>query len=110
MRTTRTIRIAFVGTLITLTIAMILTSVWLLWPVPTAQFRGTPQRTGFFPEVRLPKQPTVAWSFRCKSSPHDPIVVNGVVYAGEDLGNLLAIDARTGTQLWEHKDGHGQIF
>jgi outer membrane protein assembly factor BamB len=72
-----------------------------------SMFRGNPAHTGEMagpgPDPDLPV--VERWSFTAGRSVSTPAVVDGVVYVGSQDGNLYALDAASGTQLWAFLTG-----
>jgi len=64
---------------------------------------------------------TPVWGYRAGAGFSNPAVVNGVVYAGDEVHKLMALDAATGAMKWQYSDrnlnggtsptvGAGKIF
>jgi outer membrane protein assembly factor BamB len=74
------------------------------WP----QVQRDPQRTGYTPEV-LGTDFDVAWSHAFHPERIYPqvqaIVYDGNVFVGTEMGNLYALDAKTGDQVWVRSIG-----
>ena len=76
------------------------------WP----QVQRDPQRTGYSPEVLGTTFPyTVAWTHAFQPEKVFPqvqvIIYDGKVYVGTEMGNLYALDAKTGEQVWKYSIG-----
>ena len=76
--------------------------------VCTAQsmFRGNPAHTGVYASSAPRAFHRVKWKFptgdRIVSS---PVWSEGAIYFGGDDGNIYAVDAQSGRQLWKHTTG-----
>lgn len=74
------------------------------WP----QVQGNPQHTGYAPEV-LGTNFQVAWRYPFQPEKVHPqvqaIVYGGKIFVGTEMGNLIAIDARTGSRAWVYRVG-----
>src|SRR5689334_4203416 len=49
----------------------------------------------------------VAWTYRYGDTGSGPVVVRGVIYGRGRNGSLVAIDARTGKELWIRENMNG---
>ncbi|NLF38944.1 PQQ-like beta-propeller repeat protein, partial [bacterium] len=64
--------------------------------------RGNLKRTGVLYTPGATNVSGVKWSFQTGSNVmSSPVVVNGIVYVGSDNGRFYALDAETGTQIWQ---------
>jgi outer membrane protein assembly factor BamB len=71
----------------------------------TMQYQYNAQHTGDYSPVAGPVSPNgqLKWSFTAGSVVIScPAIANGVVYVGSADGNLYALNATTGTQLWNY--------
>ena len=88
-----------------------------------SQFRGTPALTGVS-SAEVPKNPELLWTFDAgESIDSSAAIVDGTVYVGTYLGELIAIDLETGKPRWRYQAtpdagigesspavGHGLVF
>jgi len=74
------------------------------WP----QVQNNPQRTGYTPEI-LGTNFQVLWTHPFQPEKVFPqvqaIVYGGKVFVGTEMGNMYALDAQTGSQVWKYKVG-----
>lgn len=71
-----------------------------------AMFRGSPERTGFYPTGENFKPRKLKWSFKAKKAIHtSPIAAYSMVYVGSDAGIVYAVDAQSGKEKWQHEIG-----
>jgi len=72
------------------------------------QVQRDPQRTGYTPET-LGTTFKVAWTYPFQPEKVYPqtqaIVYSGKVFVGTEMGNLYAVDAKSGTKAWTFKAG-----
>ncbi len=87
----------------------IVAALGLIAAVPThadAVFRGDARHSGVFGGEGPQRFHRIKWAFptgdRIVAS---PVFADGVVYFGGDDGNLYAVDATTGRQIWKHETG-----
>src|ERR1700761_6908550 len=71
-----------------------------------SMFRGGPTHSGAYPGPARRQFHRVKW----KSPTGDRVVSSpvwsyGVIYFGGDDGNLYAVEAKSGRQLWKHPTG-----
>ncbi|AUX08107.1 WD40/PQQ-like beta propeller repeat containing protein [Halalkaliarchaeum desulfuricum] len=67
------------------------------WPMPAADHG----RTHYTPASSGPDEPVAElWSVETGAEPTTPIVVDSIVFIGTADGELFALDARDGTELW----------
>jgi quinoprotein glucose dehydrogenase len=70
-----------------------------------------PDNSRFFPSRQIDKanvtQLKVAWTYPYGDTGSSPIVVHGVVYGRGRNGSLVAVDAKTGTELWVRENMNG---
>jgi outer membrane protein assembly factor BamB len=68
-------------------------------------FRGDPAHTGVQPGPGVERSPTVLWRFDAgiNAGLASPVVANGVVYSC-GAGNLYALDAGTGEEIWRREE------
>lgn len=88
------------------------TSQEYIWPIERmemenfALFRGSPERTGFYPTGKDFKPRKLKWSFKAKKAIHtSPIAAYSTVYFGCDAGIVHAVDAQSGKEKWQHEIG-----
>ena len=68
---------------------------------PEAFFRGNLNRTGVYPSTAVTKPTTPSWQFQTGEwVATAPAVVENIVYFGSYDGNLYAVDASTGAEIW----------
>ncbi|MBM3774266.1 MAG: hypothetical protein FJW37_03800 [Acidobacteria bacterium] len=84
---------------------LLLTSLCLAGQDDWPQFRGNLQLTGLAASA-VPENLRVLWTYQAG----DPVessaaIVDGVVYAASQAGELLAIDLATGALRWKYKTG-----
>ncbi|BBM82190.1 protein kinase [Candidatus Uabimicrobium amorphum] len=69
-----------------------------------AMFRGSPERTGFYPTGKNFKPRNLKWSFKAKKAIHtSPIGAYNMVYFGSDAGIVYAVDAQSGKEKWQQE-------
>ena len=89
------------------TSALILALLCALTPLAPAQQKMPPVST--FSIVAIdPQTGTVKWNFDLHLGSVGAGVLStagGVVFAGAKDGNLIALDSRTGTELWHYQTG-----
>ena len=77
------------------------------WP----GYSGGPDNSRFFPSRQINKsnvnQLQVAWTYPFGDTGSHPIVVRGVVYGRGRNGSLVAVDAKTGKELWVRENMNG---
>jgi len=77
------------------------------WP----GYSGGPDNSRFFPSRQINKsnvnQLQVAWTYPYGDTASHPIVVRGVVYGRGRNGSLVAVDAKTGKELWVRENMNG---
>ena len=80
------------------------------WPIERVQmenfalFRGSPERTGFYPTGENFKPRNLKWSFKAKKAIHtSPIGAYSMVYFGSDAGIIYAVDAQSGKERWQQE-------
>ena len=70
-----------------------------------------PDNSRYFPSRQINKsnvtQLQVAWTYPFGDTGSSPIVVRGVVYGRGRNGSLVAVDARTGKELWVRENMNG---
>jgi outer membrane protein assembly factor BamB len=71
--------------------------------------RGGPERTGAISGSHLPERPAVVWTTPLTTNAGQPLLADGVVYAGDTNGTLRAIKLADGSALWWYA-GKTQIF
>jgi len=73
----------------------------------TMQFRYNAQHTGDYSPVAGSVQPNnqLKWRFQTGATVTSSAVVEGVVYVGSGDGNLYALNATSGTKLWNFTTG-----
>jgi outer membrane protein assembly factor BamB len=59
------------------------------------------------PKAEINHSPAVVWRFRAepKIGLSDPLVTDGLVIVGDDLGVLRALRTKDGKEVWKHEDG-----
>ena len=62
--------------------------------------RGGPERTGFYPEVKLTAKPESIWSDSFGESVGQPVIAGDRLIVGDNNGHLVAVDSKTGVQIW----------
>ena len=66
-------------------------------------YRADPERTGVMPGPGIEGQPVELWRIEVQGQVDSAaVVVNGVVYISAANGFLYALDADTGTTMWEY--------
>ncbi|HWB30514.1 MAG TPA: PQQ-binding-like beta-propeller repeat protein, partial [Vicinamibacterales bacterium] len=77
------------------------------WPT----FGGTPDNSRYVEATQITKtnvaQMTVAWNYPFADTSFNPTIVDGVMYGRGRNGSLVALDARTGKELWIHESLQG---
>ena len=77
------------------------------WP----GYGGGPDNSRFFASRQINKsnvnQLQVAWTYPFGDTGSHPIVVRGVVYGRGRNGSLVAVDAKTGKELWVRENMNG---
>jgi quinoprotein glucose dehydrogenase len=77
------------------------------WP----GYSGGPDNSRFFQSRQINKtnvnQLQVAWTYPFGDTGSHPIVVRGVVYGRGRNGSLVAVDAKTGKELWVRENMNG---
>jgi quinoprotein glucose dehydrogenase len=77
------------------------------WPT----FGGTPDNSRYITAKQLTKdnvaQLAVAWSYPFADTSFNPTIVDGVMYGRGRNGSLVALDAKTGKELWIHESLQG---
>ncbi len=72
--------------------------------------------SGFVENAKLPtKPPEVLWKVISEQADEngkvtmhavtDPVVADGILYFGDDAGNLMAVSLKNQTELWNHRHG-----
>ncbi len=91
--------IASVGCALTIALSAS-NDIW--WP----DYAGGPASSRFFRSTRINKSNvatlSVAWSYPFGETGSNPIVVRGTVYGRGRNGALVALDAKTGKEIWIH--------
>ena len=70
---------------------------------PKSQFNypgGGPERTGFYPGVKLTIKPESIWSDSFGSSVGQPVVAGDRLILGDGINHLVAVNAKDGLQIW----------
>jgi hypothetical protein len=74
------------------------------WP----QVQNNPQRTGYSPEI-MGMNFSVVWTRPFQPEKMHPqvqaIVYDGKVFVGTEMGNMYALNAQTGAQVWKYNVG-----
>ncbi|MDQ2690990.1 MAG: PQQ-binding-like beta-propeller repeat protein, partial [Chloroflexota bacterium] len=74
------------------------------FPTPDSKIvllRGDPQQTGVFPFPGMQTQPEVQWQVRVdRTLLTPPLLVDDMLYTGSFGGNVYALDAETGQEIW----------
>ncbi len=76
-----------------------------------AVLQGNDARTGEVPKLDLPTAPVVLWKFTSRDPDDRELSLGGVVAAGarvfssNSYGELLAVRADNGAQIWKQLDG-----
>ena len=69
-------------------------------------YAGGPDSSRYFPSKTINKKNvgtlTVAWTYPFGETLFNPIVARGVIYGRGRNGSIVALDARTGTEIWIH--------
>jgi quinoprotein glucose dehydrogenase len=77
------------------------------WP----DYAGGPANSRYFPSKDINKTNVdtlaVAWTYPFGETGASPIVARGVIYGRGRNGAIVALDARTGTELWIHEGMQG---
>jgi quinoprotein glucose dehydrogenase len=77
------------------------------WP----GYGNGPDNSRYFPSKAITKsnvtQLQVAWTYAHGETGFSPIVVRGVAYGRGRNGSLVAVDAKTGTELWVRENMNG---
>ncbi|MEO7789709.1 MAG: PQQ-binding-like beta-propeller repeat protein, partial [Vicinamibacterales bacterium] len=77
------------------------------WP----GYSGGPDNSRFFQSRQINKnnvsQLKVAWTYPFGDTGSHPIAVRGVVYGRGRNGSLVAVNAKTGTELWVRENMNG---
>jgi quinoprotein glucose dehydrogenase len=73
------------------------------WP----DYAGGPDNSRYFPSKDITRKNVdtlaVAWTYPFGETVSNPIVVRGVIYGRGRNGALVALDARTGKEIWIHE-------
>jgi outer membrane protein assembly factor BamB len=76
-----------------------------------ALLQSDTERTGYYPDGKsLPKRPRIVWRYPAEGKgpvlpPGDPLVIGGVVYFGDEAGQLHAVNSADGSEKWVHDYG-----
>ena len=79
----------------------------------TMQFRYNAQHTGDYSPVAgpVPSNGKLLWNYTTGSSiESSPAFANGIVYVGSDDGNVYALNATTGSKMWNYNTTAGPIW
>jgi outer membrane protein assembly factor BamB len=77
-------------------------------PEPISLYRGNAQRTGLVNVPGVPNLAGVAWQKQIgEAGFSSPVYVDGVIYLGTNRGDLLALDAESGDELWTYTEVGG---
>jgi outer membrane protein assembly factor BamB len=70
------------------------------WPT----FQANTARTGHHPTASGPQtSANIRWTFQLDDNISSPVVADGTVYIGSEDNHLYAVEADTGTELWQFK-------
>ncbi len=79
--------------------------------IPWLSFGGNADNARYFPSDQINKsnvsQLQVAWSYPHSDTVFNPIVARGTVYGRGRNGAIVALDAKTGREIWVHEDMNG---
>jgi quinoprotein glucose dehydrogenase len=74
-------------------------------------FSGNADNSRFFPSTQITRSNVgsleVAWSYPYADTNFSPIVVRGVIYGRARNNSIVALDARTGKEIWIHENMQG---
>lgn len=78
---------------------------------PWIGFSGTVDSSRFFPNSQITRENVsrleVAWTYPYSDTGFTPVVAHGVVYGRGRNGALVALDAKTGAEIWVREDMQG---
>jgi quinoprotein glucose dehydrogenase len=78
---------------------------------PWIGYSGAADSSRFFPNSQITKdnvhQLEVAWTYPYSDTIFTPVVVNGMVYGRGRNGALVALDAKTGEEIWVRENMNG---
>src|SRR5260221_12575286 len=70
-------------------------------------YAGSADSSRYFPSKGINKKNvgtlTVAWTYPFGETLFNPIVVRGIIYGPGRNGPIVALDARTGQEIWIHE-------
>jgi quinoprotein glucose dehydrogenase len=74
-------------------------------------YAGSPESSRYFPSKDINKKNvgrlTVAWTYPFGDTGSNPIVARGVIFGRGRGGAIVALDARTGKEIWIHEGMQG---